>query len=100
MPSYTITEIDAPWQTRRSTIRIVAQTGEEASDAPDGDADRKRHCVKVTGRSPQSDVTLHELNGNEPSDEGPNDRLAPNQIGRVVQVLESLPRILKPVEKL
>ena len=95
-----IAEVDAPWECGGSAISIVGESGQEAADATDGDAERKRNGVEVARRMPDANVLLHEFDGNEAKDKRADNGFPGNEVSGVVEIVPSELRILDPVKKL
>ena len=58
-----VAEVDGPGESGGSSVGVVGEAGEEASDAADGDAERERNGVEVASGTAESDVALEELHG-------------------------------------
>ncbi len=94
-----ITEVDSPGQICWRAIGVVGESGEEASDASDCDADGERDGVEVPGGGAESDVAFDEFDGEQTSDESADDGFASDEKGRVVQVLQRELRVFEPVKE-
>ncbi len=95
-----VAEVHTPRKIRGRAIGVVGESGEEAADASDGDAEGERDGVEISGGGAESDVVFREFDGEEASDESADDGLASHEKRRVVQILQRELRVFEPVEEL
>src|SRR5882672_1719859 len=86
MAGNAIAEIYTPGQESRRAVGIVGESGEKASNASDGNAERERYGVQIACGLTQSNVALDKFNRDEASDERTNDSLPADEVGRIVQI--------------
>ncbi len=95
-----VPEVDCPRQICWRAVGVVGESGEEASDASDGDAEGERDGVEISGGGVESDIAFDEFDGEEAADESADDGLASDEEGWIVQVLQRELRVFEPVEEL
>lgn len=71
-----IAEVDGPGEIGGRAIGVVGESGQEASNAADGDAKGERDGVEVARRGADSDVAFDEFDGDEASGECTDDGLS------------------------
>jgi len=95
-----VAEVDGPGERGGSAVGVVGEAGEEAADAADGDAEGQRDGVEVAGGLADSDVALHEFDGDQAEDESAYDGFASHEVGGVLEVVPGKLGILEPEEEL
>lgn len=71
-----VAEVNGPGKVRGRAIGVVGESGEEAPDATDGDAESERDGVEIAGRLGESDVALGEFDDDEAKGKRADDGLA------------------------
>src|SRR5262245_13458295 len=95
-----ITEIHAPRQARRHTIRVIEKPGKVAADTPDDEPHENRHDEAIAGGLAHTHDSLRDLHADEPAQKPADDRLPlKNEPRRLVQQ-RPLIHALKPVHGL
>ena len=80
--------------------RIVAESGEKASHAADGDTNRERNRVKISSGLLDACVALHKFNRHKPEHQSTNNGLTAGEIRGTVQVLKRKPWVLEQKQQL
>ena len=94
-----VAEVDGPGERGGGAVGVVGEAGEEAADAPDGDANSEGDGVEVASGLAESDVALHEFDGDEAEDEGANNGLAAHEVGGIVEVVPGELGVFEPEEE-
>jgi len=82
-----VAEVDGPGKRGGSAVGIVGEAGQEAADASDGDAECEGDGIEVACGLAESDVALHEFDGDQAEGESTDDRLSSHEVGGIVKVV-------------
>jgi hypothetical protein len=94
-----VAEIDGPGETGGSAVGVVGESGEEAADATDGDAESERNSVEIAGGLVDADVALEEFNGDQAEDQGTDDGFTSHKVGGVAEALPGELGVFEPVKE-
>src|SRR5712671_3901989 len=94
-----VAEVDGPRKPGGSAVGVVGETGEEAADAADGDAEGERNGVEIAGGLSNADVALHEFDGDQAEDQSADDGLSTHEVGGVVETVPGKLGVLEPEQK-
>lgn len=94
-----IAEVDGPSEIRWRAGGVVGEAGEEASDAPDGNAQGEWDGVEIAGGGAESDVALGEFDDESAEDEGSDDGFTSVEIHRVGEVVPGKFGVFEPEQQ-
>jgi len=98
MAADAVAEIDAPGERGGDAIGAVRQAGEEAANAPDGDAERDGRGEEVAGGARLAGEALGQFDEEQAANQRADDGLAAEQVDGIAPAGERGGRVLEPVE--
>lgn len=99
MTRYAVAEVDGPGERGGGAVGVVGESGEEAADTADGDAEGERDGVEVAGGLAETDVALHQFDGDEAEDQRADDGFSSHKVDGIVEILPGELGVLEPEEE-
>jgi hypothetical protein len=88
--SRAVAEIDRPGEIRVVAVGVIGQTGEEAADASDGDAEEEGGDISIAAAAVQAAEFFGDFDADPPAQQSADDRFAFSPDHRVVAVMPVL----------
>ena len=99
MTADAVTEVHTRPQHGRRAVGPVFQSGEEATDAADGDAGRQRDGKQIAGPRRHTEPPLGGFDSDEPADQAADNGLTREQEVQIVPVRHEQRRVFNPIQR-